>query len=45
MVAVDGVCVLEKCGFTLEGTLRAYYLDRDDRVCDGLMFARLAART
>jgi [ribosomal protein S5]-alanine N-acetyltransferase len=37
--------VLEKCGFTLEGTLRAYYLDRDDNVCDGLMFARLAART
>jgi ribosomal-protein-alanine N-acetyltransferase len=34
--------VLEKCGFELEGTLRAFYLDRDDNVCDALMFARLA---
>jgi ribosomal-protein-alanine N-acetyltransferase len=34
--------ILEKCGFELEGTLQDYYVDRDDRVCDGLMFARLA---
>jgi RimJ/RimL family protein N-acetyltransferase len=34
--------VLEKCGFTLEGRLRALYLDRAGEVCDGLLFARLA---
>ncbi len=34
--------VLQKCGFSLEGTLRAYYLDRDGNLCDALMFARLA---
>jgi [ribosomal protein S5]-alanine N-acetyltransferase len=33
--------VLEKCGFKLEGRLRAFYLDRDDNVCDALVFARL----
>jgi [ribosomal protein S5]-alanine N-acetyltransferase len=34
--------VLEKSGFQLEGTLRAFYLDRDERICDALAFARLA---
>ncbi|MBV8067805.1 MAG: GNAT family N-acetyltransferase [Candidatus Eremiobacteraeota bacterium] len=34
--------VLEKCGFELEGRLRAYYLDRDDNLCDALQFARLS---
>lgn len=34
--------VLEKCGFKLEGCLRAFYLDRDDNVCDALLFARLS---
>jgi [ribosomal protein S5]-alanine N-acetyltransferase len=33
--------VLEKCGFKLEGTLRALYLDRHGAACDGLVFARL----
>jgi [ribosomal protein S5]-alanine N-acetyltransferase len=37
--------VLEKCGFELEGTLRAFYLDRDDNVCDALAYARLAAKS
>jgi [ribosomal protein S5]-alanine N-acetyltransferase len=35
--------VLEKCGFQLEGRLRAFYVDRDGNVCDALMFGRLAA--
>lgn len=34
--------VLEKCGFQLEATLHAFYIDRNDNVCDALMFARLA---
>jgi len=34
--------VLEKCGFQLEGRLRAFYLDRSDKVCDALVFSRLA---
>jgi ribosomal-protein-alanine N-acetyltransferase len=34
--------VLEKAGFQLEGTLRSFYLDRDDSVCDALAFARVA---
>lgn len=34
--------VLEKCGFRLEATLREFYVDRDENVCDALMFARLA---
>jgi [ribosomal protein S5]-alanine N-acetyltransferase len=33
--------VLEKCGFSLEGRLRAYYVDRSGELCDALMFARL----
>lgn len=34
--------VLEKCDFQLEATLRAFYVDRNDKVRDALMFARLA---
>jgi [ribosomal protein S5]-alanine N-acetyltransferase len=37
--------VLEKCGFAFEGTLRAFYLDRNERICDALMYARLAKET
>ncbi|HVN69421.1 MAG TPA: GNAT family N-acetyltransferase [Candidatus Binatia bacterium] len=33
--------VLEKSGFGFEATMRGYYLDRDDRVCDGLLYARV----
>jgi [ribosomal protein S5]-alanine N-acetyltransferase len=33
--------VLEKCGFVLEGTLRAFYVDREDNICDALAFGRL----
>jgi RimJ/RimL family protein N-acetyltransferase len=33
--------VLEKAGFYFEGRLRDYYLDREDNVCDALMYARL----
>jgi RimJ/RimL family protein N-acetyltransferase len=33
--------VLEKSGFALEGTLRAFYLDRSDKVCDALLYARI----
>jgi ribosomal-protein-alanine N-acetyltransferase len=32
--------VLEKCGFTLEGTSPQLYLDRSGAVCDGLLFGR-----
>jgi [ribosomal protein S5]-alanine N-acetyltransferase len=35
--------VLEKCGFTREGTLRGLYLDRNGKVCDALLFARLSS--
>ncbi|MGC1380223.1 MAG: GNAT family protein [Candidatus Baltobacteraceae bacterium] len=35
--------VLEKAGFTREGTLRARYVDRDGALCDALIYARLAA--
>ncbi|MBV8198918.1 MAG: GNAT family N-acetyltransferase [Candidatus Eremiobacteraeota bacterium] len=37
------VRVLEKAGFSLEGVLREYYVDRGGKVCDALLFARLAA--
>jgi [ribosomal protein S5]-alanine N-acetyltransferase len=33
--------VLEKSGFTLEARLPRYYLDREDAVCDGLMYGRV----
>jgi [ribosomal protein S5]-alanine N-acetyltransferase len=33
--------VLEKTGFVLEGVLRESYLDRNDIVCDALMYGRL----
>jgi ribosomal-protein-alanine N-acetyltransferase len=33
--------VLEKAGFSHEGTLRAAYVDRNDEVCDALVFARV----
>lgn len=33
--------VLEKCGFVLEATLPAYYVDRNDAVCDGLLYGRV----
>jgi len=39
---VASVKVLQKCGFGLEATLRAYYLDRADAVCDGLMYGRVS---
>ena len=38
---VASVRVLEKSGFVLEGTLRAYYLDRNYKVCDALLYARI----
>jgi [ribosomal protein S5]-alanine N-acetyltransferase len=38
---VASVRVLEKCGFALEGTLRALYVDRNGAVCDALMFGRV----
>lgn len=34
--------VLEKCGFQLEGRLCSYYLDREQKVWDALLYARLA---
>ena len=34
--------VLEKCGFQLEARLKSFYLDRENRVCDALLFARFA---
>lgn len=34
--------VLEKCGFRLEGRLHEFYVDRENRVCDALSYARLA---
>jgi ribosomal-protein-alanine N-acetyltransferase len=34
--------VLQKSGFELEGTLRAYYVDRRGEVYDALLYARLA---
>lgn len=33
--------VLAKCGFELEGRLQGLCLDREGRICDGLLFARL----
>lgn len=36
--------VLEKCGFTREGTLRQFYLDRSGKICDAVYFARLASK-
>lgn len=36
--------VLEKCGFVLEATLPAYYVDRDEAVCDGLLYGRVCVR-
>lgn len=33
--------VLEKAGFMREAVLTAYYLDRNDRVCDGFLYARI----
>jgi RimJ/RimL family protein N-acetyltransferase len=36
-----GARVLEKCGFTLEGRLRASYVDRYGNPCDELVFARV----
>jgi RimJ/RimL family protein N-acetyltransferase len=35
---------LEKCGFTREGTLREFYLDRSGKICDAVFFARLASK-
>lgn len=34
--------VLEKSRFELEGVLREHYLDRSGKICDALLFARLA---
>lgn len=34
--------VLEKAGFSLEGRMRASYVERDGTVCDALLYARLA---
>jgi ribosomal-protein-alanine N-acetyltransferase len=33
--------VLEKSGFALMTTLRAYYVDRNEAVCDGLLYERV----
>lgn len=33
--------VLEKCGFTLEGRLRASYVELDGTACDELIFGRI----
>ena len=35
--------VLEKSGFRLEATLSQYYVDREDGVCDGLMYGRVCS--
>jgi RimJ/RimL family protein N-acetyltransferase len=35
--------VLEKCGFSLEGRLRALYVDRQGQVQDALLFGRVAS--
>jgi RimJ/RimL family protein N-acetyltransferase len=40
---VASAAILQRCGFALEGRLRGYYVDRAGRVCDALVFARLAA--
>ena len=34
--------VLEKASFRLEGRMRAAYVERDGRVCDALLYARLS---
>ncbi|MBV8373625.1 MAG: GNAT family N-acetyltransferase [Candidatus Eremiobacteraeota bacterium] len=36
--------VLENAGFVREATLRAYYVDRSDRICDGFLYARTASQ-
>lgn len=36
--------VLQKAGFSLEGVLRSAYVDRDDKVCDALLFARTTTK-
>lgn len=36
--------VLEKCGFTRDGRLREFYLDRSGKICDAVLFARLASK-
>ncbi len=37
--------VLEKCGFMLEGSLRASYVQRDGTPCDALIFGRINPNT
>ena len=35
--------VLEKCGFIKEAVLKERYIDRDDRILDAILFAKLAS--
>jgi [ribosomal protein S5]-alanine N-acetyltransferase len=36
--------VLQKAGFSLEGVLQSAYIDRDDKICNALLFARTTTK-